>query len=65
VPLHCFIRMRKEPVFRIKDLQVTGPRVTIKVEHGSNQGKLTVREEIALRRNRIGELVVESRMRFS
>jgi len=65
VPLHCFLRTRKEPVFRIKDLRVIGHRVTIRVEHGSNQNRATIREEFALRRNRIGELVVEARVRFS
>jgi hypothetical protein len=61
VPLHCFIRSRKEPVFRIKDLRVAGPRVIVRIEHGSNEPKLVVREEVTFRRNRIGELVVEGR----
>lgn len=61
VPLHCFIRSRKDPVFRIKELHVSGPRVILRIEHGSSQGRKVTREEVTLRRNRIGELVAEAR----
>jgi hypothetical protein len=61
VPLHCFIRSRKEPVFRIKDLRVVGPKVILRIEHGSNEARQVTKEEFTLRRNMIGELVAVSR----
>ncbi|MBU6303373.1 MAG: hypothetical protein KGS60_17635 [Verrucomicrobia bacterium] len=62
VPLHCFLRSRKEPVFRIRDLRVAGPKVVIRIEHGSKDPRQVIREEVTLRRNRIGEFVAEERI---
>jgi hypothetical protein len=62
VPLHCFLRSRKEPVFRIRDLRIAGPKVVLRIEHGSRDPRQVTREEVTLRRNRIGELVVEDRL---
>lgn len=61
VPLHCFLRSRREPVFRIRDLRVAGPKVLLKIEYGSRHRNSVEKEAITLRRNRIGELVVEER----
>lgn len=62
VPLHCFLRSRKEPVFRIRDLRVAGPKVVVRIEYGSKDARRVTREEVTLRRNRIGEFVAEERV---
>ncbi len=59
VPLHCFVRSRHEPVFRILQL-VTEPLVVrLAIEHGPLAA--LVREQFVLRRGRNGRLSVESR----
>ena len=60
VPLHCFLRMRREPVFRISSIQQKGPDVEVEVEHGSSaRGKATVRKFL-LRRDESFKLRVIS-----
>jgi hypothetical protein len=57
VPLHCFFRIRREPVFRLVQLE-TGPlTVSVTVEHGKASKRLTTREEFLLHRDRFGNLV--------
>jgi hypothetical protein len=34
VPLHCFLRIRREPVFRILNLELKAGEVRILIEHG-------------------------------
>jgi len=63
VPLHCFFRVGREPVFRVIRLNATAQSVLLEVEHGSKERALSVREEFVLRRNRRSELVVEARRR--
>lgn len=63
VPLHCFFRIGREPVFRIIRLNATAQSALVEVEYGSNQRALAMREEFVLRRNRRSELTVESRRR--
>ena len=36
IPLHCFIRMRQEPVFRIVKMDVSPMKITVRVEYGEN-----------------------------
>lgn len=61
VPLHCFLRTRHEPVFRILRVDVTRLTAAIAVEHGAMRAKSLAREEFCLRRGRSGGLVIESR----
>ena len=61
VPLHCFIRSRKEPVFRVKRLELKPMRVEIDVEYGSNKKTETIRETISFQRNAMLELEFEER----
>jgi hypothetical protein len=35
VPLHCFLRMRRQPVFRISTIKSKGDEIEIEVEYGS------------------------------
>lgn len=51
VPLHCFFRMRTEPVFRIVRLEVEAMEVRLAVEYGAHAKRDTTREEIRLRRD--------------
>lgn len=61
VPLHCFFRIGREPVFRIIRLNYTAQSALVEVEHGSADRAMARREEFTLRRNRRGELLVEQR----
>ena len=61
VPLHCFVRSRHEPVFRIVEFLADPMVVRLAVEHGPTAA--VVREQFVLRRGRNGRLGVESRRR--
>ncbi len=61
LPLHCFIRMRHEPVFRVLKAQIWPVFVRITVEYGKVRKDLATREEIALRRGKFGRLEVHYR----
>lgn len=63
VPLHCFLRMRTEPVFRVLRFEPERMVVVIEVEYGSSRRKLATREEFRLRRNRHAQMVVEERVK--
>lgn len=44
VPLHCFLRMRKEPVFRVEALGTKGELISVEVHYGSaEKGRATMR----------------------
>lgn len=44
VPLHCFLRMRREPVFRISTIKSKGDEIEVAVEHGgAGRGKALMR----------------------
>ena len=44
VPLHCYFRMRREPVFRVVGIKSNGGEFEVEVEHGSpGRGKGTKR----------------------
>lgn len=62
VPLHCFIRMKREPVFRILKFRSEGNNVEIEVEYGraGSPGGLKV-ESFFLTRDRHWNLRVEQR----
>lgn len=61
VPLHCFLRSRKEPVFRVTRLDVKPMRVEINVEYGANKKTETTKESITLQRNAMLVLELEER----
>ncbi|MES2658920.1 MAG: hypothetical protein V4689_09895 [Verrucomicrobiota bacterium] len=45
VPLHCFLRIRREPVFRILSLESKAGEIRVLIEHGeAARGKGTKRE---------------------
>lgn len=51
VPLHCFIRSRIEPVFRITRFDAQPMFVSIEVEYGAHAKDTTTRESFLLQRN--------------
>jgi len=59
VPLHCFLRPKLPPVFRVVDLLLPPMMARVRVRHGM-EGKV-VTEEIILRRNRARIWIFESR----
>ena len=61
VPLHCFFRTKREPVFRVVRLETERTRASVSVEHGSPRRGAAVREVFQLRRNWSGVMVVETR----
>ena len=58
VPLHCFFRLRREPVFRLISLTVDPLGVKVVIEHGRAARRHTTRQEIQLLRDRFGKLTV-------
>ena len=60
VPLHCFFRLRREPVFRLIRLTMDPLGVKVIIEHGRSSKRQTTRQEIQLVRDRFGKLSAES-----
>ncbi len=56
VPLYCFFRLRREPVFRLISLTVGPLGVKVVIEHGRAAKRHTTRQEIQLVRDRFGKL---------
>lgn len=61
VPLHCFIRSKIEPVFRIKRMDVQPMEITLDVEYGAHDKKKTTRETIVLERDAMLTLSLRER----
>lgn len=61
LPLHCFIRNKREPVFRIKEVFVRSSRAMMLIEHGSAKKGETQREKIHFERHWRGEMKVTKR----
>lgn len=62
MPLHCFIRSRIEPVFRITRMQIKPMEVKIQVEYGAHAFNRTTRETILLQRDAMLELGLAERI---
>lgn len=56
VPLHCFFRLRREPVFRLIRIELQPLFVKVVIEHGRASKRHTTRREIFLERDRFGNL---------
>lgn len=61
VPLHCFIRSRIEPVFRVTKFEVEAMSAHVEVEYGADDRKRTTRERIRFQRNAMLELDLQER----
>lgn len=51
VPLHCFVRIRRVPVFRVVSMEQSGSWLVVVTEHGPLSKKLRVRRKFMLQRN--------------
>jgi hypothetical protein len=51
VPLYCFLRIRREPVFRITSLRHHNHRIELSTEHGQAGRGLATRSRFLLRRD--------------
>lgn len=60
VPLHCFLRMRREPVFRIVQFGRRGDAVDVTIEYGDAARGRGRKRSFVLRRDDRWHLVVES-----
>jgi len=61
LPLYCFLRSRREPVFRVLKL-VSAPFVlTVDVEYGSAEKGAALKERFTLDRDRLGGVRVTGR----
>lgn len=61
VPLHCFIRMQRAPLLRVKKMSSTHASVTLEVEYTKHANDVRHREKFHLKRNRRWMLEVVSR----
>ena len=61
VPLFCFLRLRREPVFRLLKVVNEAGVVTVAIEYGATDRKDATREEFVLRHKRFGGLEVTER----
>lgn len=62
MPLHCFVRSRTEPVFRIVRMEVEPMKVRLRVEYGAHRRDLTTRETIRLQRDALLNLELAERL---
>jgi hypothetical protein len=60
VPLECFFRIKRGPVFFVHKMQVEPQLVSVHIEHGVKDS--AKKEEIQLRRNRQGKLNYVTRL---
>ena len=60
VPLHCFFRLRREPVFRLIRITMDPLGVKVIIEHGRASKRATTRQEIQLVRDRFGNLSADA-----
>tara|TARA_B110000305_G_C19364242_1_gene601061 strand:+ start:202 stop:696 length:495 start_codon:yes stop_codon:yes gene_type:complete len=64
VPLHCFIRSRIEPVFRITRFDVQPMFISMEVEYGAHAKDKTTRESFLLQRDAALNLEVAERIQL-
>jgi hypothetical protein len=60
VPLHCFLRIRREPVFRILLLDSKGGEIRVLTEHGRSKKGQATRQEFLLKRDDRWKLKAEA-----
>lgn len=60
VPIHCFLRIRREPVFRLIDVRHRPEEIEVIVEHCQGARGKGTRRIFVLKRDGLWRLVVES-----
>ncbi len=61
LPLYCFLRSRREPIFRILKITSVPFELTIQVEYGSTIKSKATRESFTFGRDRFGRLTLQGR----
>lgn len=61
LPLHCFLRTRREPVFRILRISTAPFLIIVHLEFGSVKKSEATRETFSFERDRFGRLALSSR----
>lgn len=61
MPLHCFLRSRRQPIFRVVKITSAPFVITALIEHGKAGRHEITREVFRMERDRSGELVVVER----
>jgi hypothetical protein len=61
LPLHCFLRSRREPVFRVLRISSAPFTVHVSIEFGSTRKSEAMRENFSFERDRLGRLSFVSR----
>lgn len=61
VPLFCFLRLRREPVFRVIRIASEAGQVVVTLEYGAAEARFTTREVFTLTHQRHGGLAVTDR----
>ena len=61
VPLHCFLRMKKKPIFRILNMVVKKSSAKVELEYQFDNASRPTRELILLKRGWHGNMFVEER----
>jgi hypothetical protein len=56
LPLYCFLRSRREPVFRVLRVSTAPFTVAVSVEFGSTKKSEALREKFSFERDRFGRL---------
>lgn len=58
VPLHCFLRIRRVPIFRIVSMEKTGESIFVETQHGSAEKGESVHRKFTLKRGEDWKLKV-------
>ena len=61
LPLHCFLRSRREPVFRVQRVTTEPFRTTLTIEYGSAKKNEATREKFSFERDRFGRFALAGR----
>ncbi len=59
VPLFCFLRIRREPIFRILSIEMKARATVVEVDHGSAAKGAATRRQFTLRRDAGWRLTVD------
>lgn len=65
IPLHCFLRSRHEPVFRVLKIESAPFMLAITLEHGGGTRHRRTRESFSFARDRYGRLLLQGRAAYS
>ena len=65
VPLHCFIRAKKKPIFRVRSLELKKNSAKIDIEYQFDNASRMTRERFLLKRGWHGNLYMEDRLIFN